>query len=180
MKLEMVEIDELVFDPNNARLHNEKNLRAIKGSLAKFGQQKPIVINHNNVVIAGNGTLQAAKELGWSKLSVVRTDLSGFEAAAFALADNRTAELATWDEEILGKTLQALREESFEIEEIGFEPIDMEWNADLDRMEDLDSEMTGLDEATIKIKCHKDDKDDVQRALKKAINDLNIAGVTIG
>jgi hypothetical protein len=56
----------------------------------------------------------------------------------------------------------------------------MEWNADLDRMEDLDSEMTGLDEATIKIKCHKDDKDDVQRALKKAINDLNIAGVTIG
>lgn len=180
MKLETISLEALTFDINNARLHNEKNIRAIKGSLAKFGQQKPIVVNSKNIVIAGNGTLQAAKELGWTTISVVRSELSNFDASAFALADNRTAELATWDEEVLGKTLQYLREEDFKIEEIGFDPIDMEWAADLEKMDDLEGSLTGLDEASIKVKCGKDDKDEVKQAIKNAIDELGIGGVTIG
>jgi hypothetical protein len=180
MKLETIDIEFLVFDPNNARLHNEKNLRAIKGSLAKFGQQKPIVVNSKNVVIAGNGTLQAAKELGWSTISVVRSELSNFDASAYALADNRTAELATWDEEVLGKTLQYLREEQFIIEDIGFDPIDMEWAADLEKMDDMEGSLSGLDEVSIRVKCGKDDKDEVKQAIKEAIDGLGIGGISIG
>lgn len=62
MKTELISIVDLQLDPHNSRKHPDKNLAAIKGSLSKFGQQKPIVIDKNNVVIAGNGTLQAAKE----------------------------------------------------------------------------------------------------------------------
>ncbi|MCX6131628.1 MAG: ParB/Srx family N-terminal domain-containing protein, partial [Proteobacteria bacterium] len=121
---ELVSIASLVFDPANARKHDKKNLDAIKGSLARFGQQKPIVVSKDNVVIAGNGTLAAARELGWSEIEVKRSKLTGVEAIAYALADNRSAELAAWDDEILGKTLHALQEDGFPIADIGFDPGD--------------------------------------------------------
>ena len=124
MNTEIVSISTLVFDPANARKHDEKNLEAIKGSLARFKQQKPIVVSKDNVVIAGNGTLAAAKALGWTEIEIKRSHLTGAEATAYALADNRSAELAAWDEDILGKTLQALREDGFPIADIGFDPGD--------------------------------------------------------
>lgn len=126
MQIESISISALVFDPVNARKHDEKNLKAIKGSLAKFGQQKPIVVNQDGVVIAGNGTLAAAQELGWQNINVVRTELTGSEAIAFAIADNRTSELAAWDDEILGKTLKALQDENFDLSAIGFEDFSFE------------------------------------------------------
>lgn len=121
MQVESVEISSLVSDPSNARKHSEKNLEAIKGSLQKFGQQKNIVVR-NNVVIAGNGTLEAAKALGWTHVTVKRADdMSATEATAYALADNRTAELAEWDFDVLGSTLHSLREEDFDLTGIGFD-----------------------------------------------------------
>ena len=105
MILESMPVESLNTDPANARKHPDRNLDAIKSSLARFGQQKPIVIDSNHVVRAGNGTLAAAKALGWTHLNVVRTTLPSVEATAFAIADNRTAELAEWDVEILAAAL---------------------------------------------------------------------------
>lgn len=121
MQIEAIEIAKLISDPSNARKHGQKNLDAIVGSLAKFGQQKPIVVDKNNVVVAGNGTLEAAKKIGWTKINCVRTDLTGPEAIAFALADNRTAELAEWDLEPLQKTLSSLKDIDFDLGSIGFD-----------------------------------------------------------
>jgi ParB-like chromosome segregation protein Spo0J len=109
MNTERVPIDSLVFDPANVRKHGEKNLATIKASLSRFGQQKPIVVDANGVVRAGNGTLAAAKALGWKEIAVVRSTLAGSEATAYAIADNRTAELAEWDEDALAQTLAALQ-----------------------------------------------------------------------
>ena len=122
MEISRVSIDALIPDPSNARMHDEVNIAAIKGSLAKFGQQKPIVITKNNVVVAGNGTMQAAKALGWTELDVVYSELSGTEAIAYALSDNRTAELGSWNKGILGKQLLGLSREGFGIANIGFDP----------------------------------------------------------
>ena len=108
MKTELVPLDSLCQDPANARLHSPRNLDAIKGSLARFGQQKPIVVDEHNVVRAGNGTLLAAQALGWEEISVVRSQLDGADLTAYAIADNRTAELAEWDQEILARTLDSL------------------------------------------------------------------------
>lgn len=119
--MEKVSIESVQFDPANARKHNEKNMAAIKGSLARFGQQKPIVIDKNNVVIAGNGTLTAAKALGWKEIGVIRTHLEGPEAIAFALADNRTAELAEWDLDVIGKTLKSLKDFDIDVGSFGFD-----------------------------------------------------------
>lgn len=108
MKVESVSIAALSQDPANARKHDDKNLEAIKASLRRFGQQKPIVVDSSNVVRAGNGTLAAAIALGWDSINVVQTDLQGSEATAYAIADNRTAELAEWDESVLAASLSSL------------------------------------------------------------------------
>jgi len=107
-KYETVAISQLKLDPNNARKHPPTNINRIKASLAAFGQQKPIIIDRENVVRAGNGTLLAAMELGWKEMQVVRSDLSGDAATAYAIADNRTAELAEWDDMLLAQQLAEL------------------------------------------------------------------------
>ena len=110
-------------DPSNARKHNPKNIDAIKGSLTKFGMQKPIIIDDKNIVVAGNGTLQAAIDLGWKEIKVVRTELKGSMQTAFAIADNRSSELASWDDDVLSKTLAGLEMDGFDIADIGFDGI---------------------------------------------------------
>jgi site-specific DNA-methyltransferase (adenine-specific) len=122
MEINSVRLTDLVSDPNNARKHDEKNLEAIKGSLSQFGQRKPIVVQ-GQVVIAGNGTLEAARQLGWEEISIVQVpeDWTPEQAKAFALADNRSAELAKWDMQILNAQLMELDAVEFNIEAIGFE-----------------------------------------------------------
>jgi DNA modification methylase len=115
MKLTTTKITELSLDPSNVRKHSRRNLDAIKASLRKFGQQKPIVVDAKGIVLAGNGTLTAAQELGWTEIQIVRTELAGVEATAFAIADNRTAELAEWEEDKLAQVLQSLNVEDADL-----------------------------------------------------------------
>jgi len=124
MKIETVKTKELTLDPNNARVHSEKSIEAVAESLRVFGLQKPIVVDSENRVVAGNGTLQAALSLGWESISVVRVpkDWSEEMITAFAIADNRTAELSEWNKEILAEQLLDLEEEEFALEWLGFEP----------------------------------------------------------
>jgi DNA modification methylase len=92
-------IDQLQLLPGNPR---RGDIEAVKRSLDAFGQRKPIVVRRSdNVVIAGNHTLQAAQALGWDEIAVVWVDDDDVTSKAFALADNRTAELGDYDEEAL-------------------------------------------------------------------------------
>jgi ParB-like chromosome segregation protein Spo0J len=115
-----VPIATLTADPRNARKHSEDNIRRIEQSLTAFGQQRPIVISKDNVVIAGNGTMEAARRLGWTTIGVVISRLSGAEAAAFAVADNRTAETSSWDYEQLAATLREVESQGLTIESTGW------------------------------------------------------------
>lgn len=142
MKIESLQIESLTLDPNNARSHDDKNLRAIKGSLKEFGQRKPIVVTSDNVVIAGNGTLQAAIDLGWKKIDVVRVpaDWDADKAKAFALADNRTSELGDWNSIKLAEQLIELEEIDFDIEAIGFEKVIERQEKELDEFPSFDDD----------------------------------------
>lgn len=132
MKLETIKIANLTPDPQNARTHDDTNLKAIEGSLKEFGQRKPIVVTQDNVIAAGNGTVEAAKRLGWIDIQAVRVpaDWDADRIKAFALADNRTAELAAWNPQVMASQLVDLQEAGFDIEEFGFElsepPVDLE------------------------------------------------------
>jgi len=122
MDIETVNIDELDLDPRNARKHDAKNLKAIADSLEQFGQRKPIVV-WGRTVVAGNGTMVAARSLGWTEISIARVpdDWSSDQVKAYALADNRSAELAVWDEQVLAAQLLELQEAEFDVELLGFE-----------------------------------------------------------
>ena len=124
MKVKKVKIAELHDDPANVRTHSEANLKAIGASLTRFGQQKPIVVDAKNVVRAGNGTLAAAKRLGWEEIAVTVSELQGSEMTAYAIADNRSGELAEWDDKALAEQLAALDEEGIPYDELGFETPD--------------------------------------------------------
>jgi len=110
MTIESVAIESLSADPANARKH---------------GQQKPIVVDSHGVVRAGNGQLAAARALGWTHIRVVRSDLPSTELTAFAIADNRTGELAEWDAEVLAGLLS-----NPELGDVGFTDEEIERLAD--------------------------------------------------
>lgn len=114
-------MDDLVYDPENARLHPEENDAAIRASLIRYGQLKPIVVRREGMtVVAGNGTLAAARALGWRELACNVVDMDHLEAIGYGLADNRTAELAVWDHEVVSR-LTALMTEA-EQHPVGWTP----------------------------------------------------------
>ena len=112
-----VPITQLREDSQNARKHDDRNIKAIAASLEEFGQQKPIVAIKDGTVIAGNGTLRAALSLGWDKLAVAFFDSKDIaKAKAYAIADNRSAELAEWDIPVLNQTIQELAAAGMDID----------------------------------------------------------------
>ncbi len=103
-KGDIVPIGSLTLDPDNARLHPERNMESIRDSLNLYGQTVPLVVRRQTrVVIAGNGRLAAARDLGWTKVAVSFIDMTDAEAAGYGLADNRTSELARWDFEAVAR-----------------------------------------------------------------------------
>jgi DNA modification methylase len=83
-------------------------LGAVKASLRRHGQYRPVVANRDGTVLAGNHVLRAACELGWDRLAVTFVDLSEEEALRVVLVDNRTSDLAGYDEELLAELLSGL------------------------------------------------------------------------
>jgi ParB-like chromosome segregation protein Spo0J len=112
-----ISVSQLSADPANARKHDDRNIEATMRSLRKFGQQRPIVVDKSNVVRAGSGTLEAARRLGWSKIICCVSDLIGVEMTAYAIADNRTSELAEWDRSQLAESLRELQQEGGQLAE---------------------------------------------------------------
>ena len=101
------------------------NVEAVKKSYEKFGQRKPIVATKDGEVISGNHQLAAAKELGWNKIAVVFTDDDELTAKAFALADNRTADLGTYDDDLLADMLGAVSSDLETLEATSFTEDDL-------------------------------------------------------
>lgn len=118
MNVETVKIESIYPDSANVRTHSQRNLDAIKASLARFGQVTPIVVDAKGVIRKGNGTYAAAKALGWTEIKIVRIALAGSEATAYAIADNRTGDPevgSLWDAKALAETLSALKAEGDDI-----------------------------------------------------------------
>lgn len=111
---EVVDIASLVPDPNNARLHPERNLESIKASLSAYGQVKALVVRQSDrVVLAGNGTMEAAIALGWDKIAINLVDMGDAEGAGYGLADNRSAEFAKWDFKVVSQLEKLVKEAQF-------------------------------------------------------------------
>ena len=122
MKIEYALVRDLQPYSNNARTHSRKQIRQIANSIQKFGFCNPVLIDDAKQIIAGHGRVEAAKLLGIDAVPTCRlSHLSEADKRAYILADNKLAEKAGWDKELLAIELQGLIDLDFEIEFTGFE-----------------------------------------------------------
>lgn len=130
--IELRPVKDLKVNKRNARTHSPRQIQQIAASVSEFGWLAPIVIDEEDTVMAGHGRLRAATLLKMEVVPTIRVKhLTPERKRAFMLADNRLAELAEWDDELLTKELQELSgfEFDFDFEVTGFE------TCDLDRLE---------------------------------------------
>lgn len=115
-------VESLVPDAANAKIHDQRSIDSIAAALVQFGQHRPLVVQkHGAVVRVGNGTLAAARKLGWTEIAAVFVDETNVEAAARAIADNRLSELSKFDDRALGHLLASIGDEAPELlEATGF------------------------------------------------------------
>jgi DNA modification methylase len=119
--IDYVPIEALRPNPRNARTHSAKQIAQIGASIERFGWLVPIVADEEGLIAAGHGRWEAARQAGLAEVPVIRARfLSDADRRAFALAENRIAELSGWDEDILGEELKALFDGGYEIEITGF------------------------------------------------------------
>jgi DNA modification methylase len=135
----------------NPRTHSQEQIRQLAESIRTFGFNKPILIDENDTIIAGHGVVEAAKLLGLENVPTIRLEhLSEAEKRAFILADNKLAEKARWDPEILAIELQTLieMETEFSVAVTGFEIAEIDGLLEIldkDKGADIDEPPPDLD-----------------------------------
>lgn len=128
MEIINMPVDEVIPYINNPRV-NDGAVRAVAESIKEFGWQQPIVVDKDGVIIAGHTRLKAAQRLGMDTVPVVVADgLTPDKVSAYRIADNKTADIAEWDEAALMAELEAIEMDmsafdfDFESEEIEIQP----------------------------------------------------------
>lgn len=121
MKIETRKIESIIPYASNPR-KNDNAIQKVKASLKEFGWRQPIVIDNDNVIIAGHTRYAAARELGFSEVPVhVATELTKAQVKAYRIADNRVADDSEWDEELLALEIEDLKGIDFDLDLLGFD-----------------------------------------------------------
>lgn len=121
-KLEYISIDEIKFYERNTRTHSDDQIEQIVQSIQEFGFTNPVLIDENNVLIAGHGRTVAARTMGMTEVPAIRlTGLSETQRKALRIADNQLALNAGWDEELLKIELSELQDVDFNLDLLGFD-----------------------------------------------------------
>lgn len=121
MEIEYKKLVELIPYVNNPR-NNEAAVDKVASSIQEFGFKVPIIVDSQNVIIAGHTRFKASKKLGLKEVPcIVSDDLTEAQIKAFRIADNKVSELATWDEELLSLELEQLAEMGYDLELTGVE-----------------------------------------------------------
>jgi ParB-like chromosome segregation protein Spo0J len=120
-RIELIAVNKLKPNTANARTHSRKQIRQIADCIKRFGFNNPVLADDYGQIIAGHGRVEAAKLLGLTEVPTLRlSHLSAAEKRAYVIADNRVAEKAGWDRQILAVELQGLIEVDFDVELTGF------------------------------------------------------------
>lgn len=139
LKIVMKNVDDLVPYKKNPRI-NDNAVDYVANSIKEFGFKVPIIIDKNNVIVAGHTRLKASKKLGLKEVPcIVANDLTDKQIKALRIADNKTGEIATWDTDILGDELKLLDDYNFE--DFGFNEIELMMLEDDIKPEEYDKDV---------------------------------------
>lgn len=116
MKIEIVDIDKIQIDKNNVKTHYKRSIQSLKKSILEFNQYMPIIVNSkNNIILVGNGTYQALKQLKYKTVKVIFVDLDEIQANKLEILDNRCSQLSDINEEIVEKFFYQLNDNLIKI-----------------------------------------------------------------
>jgi len=126
MKIENINISELIPYANNAKEHPQEQIGQIASSISEFGFNDPIAIDDKNVIIEGHGRLLAAQKLGLKEVPIIRlSHLNDYQKKAYIIAHNKLTMNTGFDEELLQIEMDFLKEASFDLEMMGFDEDEM-------------------------------------------------------
>lgn len=120
-KFEHIAISALKEYERNTRTHSEEQVEQLKRSITEFGFTNPVLIDEDNILIAGHGRVTAARQLNMKQVPAIRLiGLTEAQKKALRIADNQLALNAGWDEEMLKIELADLKDENFDLDLLGF------------------------------------------------------------
>lgn len=132
-KLEMLKVSDLVPYKRNARIHSDRQIEKICHSITEFGFINPIIVDENNMIVAGHGRIMASQKLGLEKVPCLRvSDLSEEQIRAYILADNKISEDSGWNKDLLNIELQELKDLDFDVSFAGFEIDNIQIDEEID------------------------------------------------
>lgn len=127
MQIEYLDINEVIPYVNNPRQNDGEAVDKVAASIMEFGFKSPIIVDKNNVVIAGHTRLKGAKKLKLDKVPIIRADdLTPAQVRCYRIADNKVSEYSSWDNELLSIELEGLQELDFDLNLTGIE----DWEID--------------------------------------------------
>jgi ParB-like chromosome segregation protein Spo0J len=124
VKIEEVRIDSISNHSKNPKQHSDKQLRLLEESIKRFGWTNPVILSADNVILAGHARVKAAISAGNDTVPCIRTKLTGAEADAYLIADNRLSDLAPYDRDILAELLGELPDDLAEL--TGFDSVQVD------------------------------------------------------
>ena len=182
-KIELWNVARLIPYEKNAREHSPEQVAQIAASIVEFGFLNPILVDSKDGIVAGHGRLSAAKELALDVVPVVVLDhLTENQKKAYILVDNKLAENATWNEDLLAEEIIKLNLQDFDLNILGWSDEELKalqedgWASDIEDLTKNDNEHLDGIQAKITILLDEDDKEKVVDALNDYCNsnDINI------
>lgn len=125
MQIEEIDINSIKPYKNNPREISEEAIEKVANSIKNFGNNQPIVIDQDNVIVVGHTRWKALKKLGKTKASVLKKNFSKNDAVAYRIMDNRASENNKWEIDLLNKEIEALKLGNFDISLTGFDDDDL-------------------------------------------------------
>ncbi len=127
MQIEYIATGELIPYANNPRHNDGEAVDRVASSIKEYGFKNPIIVDKENVIVAGHTRYKAAKKLNLDTVPVIKADdLTPAQIKAFRIADNKVAEYSSWDNELLSLELEELKELDFDLDLTGFEDWEIE------------------------------------------------------
>tara|TARA_A200000159_G_C7335027_1_gene344694 strand:- start:3388 stop:3987 length:600 start_codon:yes stop_codon:yes gene_type:complete len=169
----LLEVEKIKPYENNSRTHSDEQIQQIVNSIMEFGFTNPVLVDENNVLLAGHGRLKAANFLSLDKVPTIRIEgLNEKQRKAYVIADNKIALNASWDDEVLKKEIDKLANMGYDLDILGWEvlpdfedDIDYSILEDADLAQDLDQMTDGVKRA-IQIEFESEDYDEAAELVR--------------
>ena len=172
-QIEHIKTGDLIPYARNSRTHSEMQVAQVAASIKEFGFTNPVLIDKDNVLIAGHGRVMAAQKLGLEQVPCIRLCyLTEAQKKAYVIADNKLALNAGWDDEMLALELSELQDLDFDLDLTGFDADELNelFNFDADENEDEKQESSsGNKYLTISFSVDIKQKTMLEKTLKKVM-----------